>query len=365
MSAGWRQALSLVLVTVLSLTLTASAALGGDEGFSVSLTKAVDLAIGNSSAVQLADLAIQRAEIVFDERQDAADNLPRTYVQSLETKKFKDLYPRQAESALEIAREGKVEARRQTAFAVRAAYFQVLMAREMVKVNERALERAGKQLALARAGLKAGTVSPNEVMGAEVRQVSAESALATSKKNLQVASMNLNKIMGFPLMTSIELASEVSFEPLKEVDVEAGVAEALTKRFEIFKARQELDIKELELEYTDEYRESTHQDYRLAEIAAREAAAKLAEETAKIEVEVRTAYLDMLDAESKVDVSRRSAELAGKNLELAEARYRAGAGTSYDVLNAQVTLAEAEVQAVKALYDYELAKARFELSLGR
>jgi outer membrane protein TolC len=48
-----------------------------------------------------------------------------------------------------------------------------------------------------------------------------------------------------------------------------------------------------------------------------------------------------------------------------EMRYRAGASTILDLLDAQVSLAEAEADLVEARYETRLALARLEAILGR
>jgi outer membrane protein TolC len=48
-----------------------------------------------------------------------------------------------------------------------------------------------------------------------------------------------------------------------------------------------------------------------------------------------------------------------------EMRYRAGASTILDLLDAQVNLAEAEADLVRSRYETRLALARLEAILGR
>ena len=55
----------------------------------------------------------------------------------------------------------------------------------------------------------------------------------------------------------------------------------------------------------------------------------------------------------------------GENYRMQEMRYRAGASTILDLLDAQVSLAEAEAGLVQARYVTRLSLARLEAILGR
>ena len=69
-------------------------------------------------------------------------------------------------------------------------------------------------------------------------------------------------------------------------------------------------------------------------------------------------------AAAQIDVSRTSVSAAEESLRLQNERYRLGAATFTDELNAQVALDQAEVNLVQARYNYLVARAQIEAYVG-
>jgi outer membrane protein TolC len=84
-----------------------------------------------------------------------------------------------------------------------------------------------------------------------------------------------------------------------------------------------------------------------------------------IVLEVKQAYVNMLGAEKNVGVSEKSIEQAEENLRMNEERYKYQVATATDVLDAVVLLAQAKVNYVSALADFNIAKAALDRAMGR
>ena len=90
----------------------------------------------------------------------------------------------------------------------------------------------------------------------------------------------------------------------------------------------------------------------------------LADESRQIELEVRTAYSDFMEAR-EVLVSQQEVQAeAEEALREARARSGAGTGTQLDVLNAETALTQARTTQIQALHDYDVARARLERAMG-
>ncbi len=90
----------------------------------------------------------------------------------------------------------------------------------------------------------------------------------------------------------------------------------------------------------------------------------LADTRRAIELEVRQAYSDYLQAVELLEAQKKTVEEAEESLRLAVVRFRAGRGTQLDVLSAQTALTEARSDEVQALYDYNVANATLERATG-
>jgi outer membrane protein TolC len=84
----------------------------------------------------------------------------------------------------------------------------------------------------------------------------------------------------------------------------------------------------------------------------------------RIELEVRTAYSNFIEAREVLESQKKVVEEGEEALRLASARSEAGAGTQLDVLSAQTALTEARTTQIQALHDYVVARARLERAVG-
>jgi outer membrane protein TolC len=84
----------------------------------------------------------------------------------------------------------------------------------------------------------------------------------------------------------------------------------------------------------------------------------------RIELEVRTAYSNFIEAEEVLKSQEKVVEEGEEALRLARARNEAGTGTQLDVLSAQTALTEARTTQIQALHDYAVARARLERAIG-
>lgn len=83
-----------------------------------------------------------------------------------------------------------------------------------------------------------------------------------------------------------------------------------------------------------------------------------------VRLEMRSAYLAWVDAEQNVQVRQKGAEQADKDVALAEQRFRAGAVTSRDVLDAEIDRLEAASAYAQALYNRLTTRAQLLRAAG-
>jgi outer membrane protein TolC len=88
------------------------------------------------------------------------------------------------------------------------------------------------------------------------------------------------------------------------------------------------------------------------------------EQVRNVELEVRTAYSDFLEAQEVLESQKTVQAEAEESLREANARADAGTGTQLDVLDAENSLTQARNTQVQALHNYDAARARFERAIG-
>jgi len=85
----------------------------------------------------------------------------------------------------------------------------------------------------------------------------------------------------------------------------------------------------------------------------------------RIAAEIRQARLNLDAANLLIQVAQKEVEYAEENLALAQERYRKGVGGNVEFLEAQAALSKAKTDQLQAKADYELAKAKINLAVGK
>lgn len=102
---------------------------------------------------------------------------------------------------------------------------------------------------------------------------------------------------------------------------------------------------------------------RISSLNAAEATASDARR--EIESSLTTQFFALDAARVRIEITTTSVEAATEDLRVVNERYRVGAATILDVLSSQEALAQAEVDAVTARFDYLKARAQIEALIGR
>lgn len=83
------------------------------------------------------------------------------------------------------------------------------------------------------------------------------------------------------------------------------------------------------------------------------------------QLEIRRLYNTMIEARERVGVSRETIIQAQEELRLAQERFRVGAGTTLDRINAEVNLSSARADEVQAICDFLIAATEIDVAVGR
>jgi len=154
-----------------------------------------------------------------------------------------------ARNDLEISRtdlEGQAET---TIESVEAAYWDVVAAREAVRIAQLSLERAEDLLELNRKKVEVGTLAPIEITQAEAGVASQEEGVIVAETTLADAEDELRRLMAIPHSdpiweTPLDTVDRPVFQAY-DVDVDAAIAVALESRSEMVSARQAMSNDEL------------------------------------------------------------------------------------------------------------------------
>ncbi|MBI3876813.1 MAG: TolC family protein [Verrucomicrobia bacterium] len=297
-----------------------------------------------------------------------------------------------------------------TVLTVRVAYDDTLLAEQQIVVQEASVKLLQKELDDTARRFEAGTVPRFNVLRAEVELANTRPRLIRARNAHRIAKNNLALTLGYNLPQNVwediplTLTGKLEAQPY-DLELPVALARAIEGRTELVALRKTEQLRKEDILTAESGRKPSAQlfvgatsqnqrfannptrdisgwnmgaqmswnifDGRLTKGKVQEAQAqhrKAGEEindvSRRIELEVRTAYSNFIEAKEVLESQKKVQEQAEEALRLANARAEAGTGTQLDVLNAQTSLTEARTTQILALHDYSVAKSRLERAVG-
>ena len=102
-----------------------------------------------------------------------------------------------------------------------------------------------------------------------------------------------------------------------------------------------------------------------AKVSLNNAKASMADERNMAVSIIKKAYLNIEQLEEQKKVSNENVEAAQEDLRITQEKYSLGAAAILEVLDAQVSLKEAQVSLIRADFDFNLAIAELENAMGK
>jgi outer membrane protein TolC len=288
---------------------------------------------------------------------------------------------------------------------IQIAYYNYLLARRLVDVNQGAVQRNLQLLERARGFYEVGTRPKIDVTRAEVDLANAELALVQARNALAVNFVALNNAIGVPEHPFYRVPAELEVPPqaLKPEELVPTLEEstriALENRTELRALRARILSAEASLTLTKRnFLPSLSADaswsYRGQELPwapnwsvggtltvpvlnpplfsqVDQAAANLASAQASEEItaqnvvlEVQQSFVDLVAARQRIRTAELALESARENLVLAQGRYQVGVGILVDLTDAEFLLTQAESQHIQAIVDFKVSEARLRKAMG-
>ena len=297
-----------------------------------------------------------------------------------------------------------------TLLSVRVAYDDVLVAQQQIAVNEASVKLLTHELEDVRRRFQAGTVPQFDVLRAHVELANETPRLIQARNSYRIGKNNLLNLLGCDLPKTIsedlplELSDPLLASPL-DIDLPAALARALEKRPELAALRKAQGLRREDVLRAKagfkpsaqifggyEWQSLPYENNQSQDLSGWIAGAQISwnlfdsgltrgkimesralydrarldvdETRRQIELEVRTAWSNFIEAREVLESQKAVQEEAEEALRLAEARLTAGSSTQLDVLNAQTALTQARTTQAQALHDYSVARARFQRATG-
>ena len=296
-----------------------------------------------------------------------------------------------------------IDARFQSELNTTQEFFNALYAAELVGVREAGVRRAEEQLKIAVAKLASGSATRSDSLRSLVTLGTARLQLVTAQSSQAQAEANLGRLIG--VERRVAASDDSSFyQVLSQLDTSAirVEAESRSPRVQSTLASRESARAALaaskstywptvSLNGAYNYAGNNNNDFNLLNsrsvtlqlswpifnrftrernIVTQESNLDVAEANAsdvrrQIQASLTTQVALLDAARLRIEITQISVRAAEEDLRVQQERYRLGAATIVELLTSQDTLAQAEVDAVNARFDYLRAKAQIEALIGR
>ena len=280
-------------------------------------------------------------------------------------------------------------------------YFDMLQADNMQKLGRESVDRLADHLKNVEAQYEVGVVAKVDVLRSQVELANAKQSLIKAENAYQIAEANLNKIVGLPMDTQLKLDNILVYTPY-ENDMQYCLDYAAMHRPELEQAKQNVEAAKGALRvaisgHMPQVNASASQNWNdsnwpgdengnwavgvtvnlnifdsgvtVSKIHGAEADLAKAHETYRdtvdlVNLDVRSNYLNLREAEKRIDTTKLAVSQAEEDYRIAQLRYMNGVGTNTDVLDAQVALTDAKTNYLQAMYDYNTCKTNLETAIG-
>jgi outer membrane protein TolC len=292
------------------------------------------------------------------------------------------------------------------ALVTKQSFFAALATQELVRVAERRIERAEQQLSVSVDKLRAGAATRSDSLRSRVELGSAQLALLRAEADLAAAQANLGRQIGVGGRVAAAFDTTL-LAPLGALNLNALVAEAIGGAPRVLLADADASAAASQVSVargsywptlsasysngysgfeapwgsTEGYVNNWSFRFSLswtifngfqregqivnAGVQRDNAQARAADTRRDVHAQVIRLTADLESAWRAIEIADGSLIAAQEDLRVQQERYGVGAATIVELLTSQVALDEAEVEVVRARYDYVVARAQLEALIGR
>lgn len=308
---------------------------------------------------------------------------------------------KQAQIGAEVGGLNLEDTKQQIKLDTTKGYFAILQASNLIQVCEETVRNLEEHLKNVRAQYAVGTVAKSDVLRSEVELANAEQELIKAKNNYELTMSSFNNIVGLPLDTIVAIHDQMKYDKY-QLSLDDSIDFALRNRPDgiaaqkaIRSAEEGIDVARsgqlptVALSFKNEWNDKdfpgtetsdwqvglstqwnvfdgnvTRSKVKQAQYALIKTKEQAQQKKDAIQLEVRQAYLNIGEAEKRINTSSVAVDKAQEDFKIAQVRYSAGVGTNTDVMDAQVKLTEAQTNYIQSLYDYNTSKAALDKAMG-
>lgn len=303
---------------------------------------------------------------------------------------------------LEAQKEDYKRAKNELTFQVTQFFYTILTLKEFLNLSREAYEQAERHLRVVERRYEAGVASKFDLLRAQVQLSNLEPQFIKSQDALEMATIGFKVLLGLPQGTAVLVIGELKYEPV-EVELDELIDQALQNNPEIKalrfrKTMVERAVRVVQKTYLPDLIFSANYDYKkplyfenewgkdwsitvalqMPLFTGFETLGKIRQSQAtlsqtkhginflqqSIDLEARSTWLEMEEAEKIVLSQRDNIRQAEEALRIVEERYTQGLATSLEVMDMQLARNQAKANYLQSLSTYLIAQAKIRKIRG-
>ena len=287
------------------------------------------------------------------------------------------------------------------------SYYYLVRSKMLYIVQQESMEQAGKNLSRSEALLEVGSATRADVLKAKVRHSNTRLTMISTRNQIELAREDLLALLntdpgrvvdvdtslvinitdpdpGTEIAFAIDHRSDLKSLGYYKKAAKSGITNArsgwfpvlganfgyywndrqMAENLNFFKEEYQWNITGyISMNIFDRFLTSTNiaaakADYRIAEY-------NLEKSRLTAVKEIKSLLFGIREANERIGVATETVEQANEDVRLAEERYRVGAGTMLETIDAQVALTKAKADVIEAKCDYLVAVADLARATGR
>jgi len=381
------------------------------------MTESSQFALSAAQSARLPSLNIESAYTILNHAPTAVIDFPAALVREMPVSEDKSLsYTTTASlplfasgrisrsidaagASLNAAQQEETKTVLDIKLSVADAYVASLRARRGIEVAESAVSSLTAHAGDVKHFFEEGVVAKNDLLAAQVALSDARQQAIRSRNTLDISHASYNRLLHRPLDQEV-LIDDVSVDA-SQPDIVDVTFRALSKRPEL--ASLSAQVKSLRLQAESirsatgpqlalmgsyNYQQNKYQLYENiwsatlgltwnifdggvtrnnanAIIQKAESLSDVKSDTASIiMLQVRQAWLDVMETQTRITVTREATQQAEENMRVVKDRYREGVGTNTEVLDAETLRTKSYHNYYNAVYDAVMANIRLQYATG-
>ena len=290
------------------------------------------------------------------------------------------------------------DARESVVLVVCGAYLQIIATKERVASAHAQLDTATVLFQQTQQKRSAGLVPQIDVDRSEVEQLTQQQRVISLETELAKQKIALARLTGLPPNDAYNLSDDVPFAAAPDLGEDDAIHQALDRRADLKAAEAQLRAAQHALSAARDERlpalsingnygalgttpsqahstfsaaatlsipiwqgGRTEGDIKIAQTALAQRQSELEDLKGQIESDVRNACLDLRAATNQLKLAQRNLQVTRETLDLTRQRFDAGVTDNVEVVQAQESLASAELDTINSVFAHNIAK----LSLAR